>query len=100
MNKTIAGLTAAALLLGVSGCGAPAETTPVKEVTPQVCLDALDHSSELVNLVSEVIATNSSANRDHDFDAALRKLDDLRPRINAASDSWVKASDQCRAKAK
>lgn len=100
MNKTIAGLTAAALLLGVSGCGAPAETTPVKEVTPQVCLDALDHSSELVNLVSDVIATNSSANRDHDFDAALRKLDDLRPRINAASDAWVKASDECRAKAK
>jgi hypothetical protein len=72
-------------------------------VTPQVCLDPLDHSAELVNLVSDVIAADSSAIRDHDtagLDAALRKLDDLRPRINAASDSWVKASAQCRAKAK
>lgn len=103
MNKAIAGFTAAALLLGVSACGAPADTTPVKEVTPQVCLDALDHSDELVKLVTQVIANDNSAIADHStasLDAAQQKLEDLRPKIKAASDSWVNASDQCRAKAK
>ncbi|AFR31213.1 hypothetical protein [Arthrobacter sp. Rue61a] len=94
MKKAVAGLATVAMLVGGSACSAP-----TKEVAPQVCIDAIDHSNEIVDLVTDVIELNTSViDKRTSFDAASKKMKELQPKIRAASDAWVAASDQCKAK--
>jgi hypothetical protein len=93
-KKAAAVLTCGIMLAGVSAC-----SPPVKEVTPQVCIDALDHSGEMVGLVADWIAMDTKLiHNQMSTDAALANMDDLKPKIKAATDAWMAASEECRSK--
>lgn len=94
MKRAVAGFAAALILVAVTACG-----TPAKEVTPQACIDAIDHSSEIIKLTAEVIDVNTRANNKQiTSDAAAEAIGVLQPKIQAAGDAWLAASEECRAK--
>jgi hypothetical protein len=59
----------------------------------------LDRSGEIVGLVAGWIELNTKVNdKRMSADTALDKMADLRPKIDTASEAWLAASDECRAK--
>lgn len=90
----------------VTVTAAPEIKTVVKEVTPQVCLDALDQAAEAIGTLSEIPQVASDglvAAYTHDqagIDAMTEKVKGLNGKITDATPAIAKSSQACRAAAK
>lgn len=125
MNKLIGGLIAVAVALGMTACSIPAKATPattvtatvtpapvikyeyiekVKEVTPQVCLDALTKTGAYLLLNSEsgdILADIVQAAYDRSttgLEVGTEKLKALRVKMEEASKPMIVDITACRAK--
>lgn len=71
---------------GVAGGRQRACSAPAKEVTPQACINAIDHSNEIIKLATDVIDISTRVNyKWMSSDAAIEAIDEIQPNFEAES---------------